>query len=326
MNTVQRPPQAMSTLYLDRRNLSLELQGGVLVVRRDGAHLRTVPLRLIGRVVARGRVALDTGVLAGLAEAGVGLVALTGRRTRFGGVLVGRPHGDVRLRLAQYRVYLDPAARTRWARRVVAGKLVGARRTLVHLLAARPDRRVVLTRAVARLNQGLARLRRDETHSVETLMGIEGAAAAAYFPGLAAAFPPALGFQGRNRRPPRDPVNACLSLVYTLLHAEAVQAVHAGGLDPMLGFLHEPAFGRESGAADLVELFRGRADLWVWALFRDRVLRADHFRQDGEAVLLGKAGRRIFYSRYELAARHWRRAMRRVLRAAARQLVAEVSP
>jgi len=316
----------MSTLYLDRRNLSLEAHAGTLVVRRDGAHLRTVPLKLIERVVARGRVQLDTGVLARLGEAGVGFLALTGRRTRFGAMLVGRPHGDVRLRLAQYRAYLDPEQRRRWARAVVAGKVAGTRRTLARLLRRRPDRRTALTRAIARLDESLRRLREEDALSVERLMGIEGAAAAAYFPAFASAFPAGLGFQGRNRRPPRDPVNAALSLVYTLLHAEAVQAVYTAGFDPMLGFLHEPAHGRESGAADLVEWFRGPADLWVWGLFRKRVLRADAFRQDGDAVLLDKAGRQRFYALYERQALVWRRAMRRVARRAARQLRVEVEP
>lgn len=89
--------------------------------------------------------------------------------------------------------------------------------------------------------------------------------------------PPALGFTGRNRRPPRDPANACLSLGYTLLHAEAVTAAQAAGLDPLLGFYHRPAFGRESLASDLIEPLRAEVDAWVAALFRDRALREDHF-------------------------------------------------
>ena len=69
------------------------------------------------------------------------------------------------------------------------------------------------------------------------MLGLEGAAAA-YFRALAAAFPPALGFEGRNRRPPRDPVNACLSLGYTLLHGDAVREAAVQGFDPMIGVLH----------------------------------------------------------------------------------------
>jgi CRISPR-associated endonuclease Cas1 len=94
---------------------------------------------------------------------------------------------------------------------------------------------------------------------------------------MAAVMPPALQFTGRNRRPPRDPVNACLSLGYTLLHAQAVQACAVAGLDPLLGFYHRPAFGRESLASDLIEALRPAVDLWVWELVRSRTLLEDHF-------------------------------------------------
>ncbi len=139
-------------------------------------------------------------------------------------------------------------------------------------------------------------------------------AARVYYEALTALFAPALGFTGRNRRPPRDPVNACLSLVYTLLHFEAVRAAHMAGLDPLLGFYHRPAFGRESLASDLIEPLRPHADAWVWHLFRKNILRSDHFGRDGEACLLGKAGREAFYQHYEGFAGPPRRYLRRQCR------------
>jgi CRISPR-associated protein Cas1 len=111
--------------------------------------------------------------------------------------------------------------------------------------------------------------------------------------------PISLGFHTRNRRPPRDPVNACLSLGYTLAHFEAVRAAHAAGLDPFLGFFHEIAFGRESLACDLIEPLRPRVDAWVWEMFRSRGLRAEHFTLDKGACLLEKTGRARFYERFE---------------------------
>ena len=96
---------------------------------------------------------------------------------------------------------------------------------------------------------------------------------------------------GRNRRPPRDPVNACLSLAYTLLHFEAVRMAHAAGLDPLLGFYHRPAFGRESLACDLIEPLRPAVDEWIWQQFSPGPLRPEHFSPDKGACLLGKTGR-----------------------------------
>ena len=130
------------------------------------------------------------------------------------------------------------------------------------------------------------------------MLGLEGAAAA-YFRALAAAFPPALGFEGRNRRPPRDPVNACLSLGYTLLHGDAVREAAVQGFDPMIGVLHEIAPGRESLACDMVEPLRALVDRFVVELFRGDHLRADGFSRKGAGCLLGKAARKTFFTRWE---------------------------
>ena len=134
---------------------------------------------------------------------------------------------------------------------------------------------------------------------LENLRGIEGAAQAIYFHALTALFPQSLNFRTRSRRPPRDPVNACLSLGYTLAHFEAVRTLHAAGLDPFLGFFHELSFGRESLACDLIEPVRPSVDAWVWQMFRSRELRSEHFTSDKGACLLEKTGRLRFYERFE---------------------------
>jgi CRISPR-associated protein Cas1 len=118
-------------------------------------------------------------------------------------------------------------------------------------------------------------------------------------------------------------VNACLSLGYTLLHFEAVRAAHGAGLDPFIGFFHEPSHGRESLACDLVEPLRGRLDAWVWEMFRSRTLRGEHFVEDKGACLLGKAGRRHFYEAYETFARPLHRLLRRECRVTVRGLVGD---
>ncbi|MEZ5581400.1 MAG: CRISPR-associated endonuclease Cas1 [Candidatus Competibacteraceae bacterium] len=98
---------------------------------------------------------------------------------------------------------------------------------------------------------------------------------------------------------------------YTLLHFEAVRAAYGAGLDPLLGFFHEPAYGRESLACDLVEPLRPRLDAWVWQQFRQRHLREEHFLQDKGACLLDKTGRQHFYAGYEFWAPPVRRYLRR---------------
>lgn len=126
--------------------------------------------------------------------------------------------------------------------------------------------------------------------------GIEGAGAALFFSAYQQLFAPSLGFVNRNRRPPQDPVNATLSLGYTLLHHLVHEAVLVAGLDAFLGTLHALHFGRESLVCDLVELQRHRVERWVWRLFAEQVLVAEDFgASEGWPCRLTKAGRVKFY-------------------------------
>jgi CRISP-associated protein Cas1 len=164
----------------------------------------------------------------------------------------------------------------------------------------------------------------QESIDVERLRGIEGAGASAYFGGFTQLFAPALEFTARNRRPPRDPVNACLSLGYTLLHFEAVTACHGAGLAPFIGFYHEPAYGRESLACDLVEPLRPRVDEWAWELFSSKTLRSDHFTSEQQnGCLLDKTGRKLFYAEYERFIPPLRKLLRRFAGSSARRLIAD---
>lgn len=308
----------MTTLYLDRSGLELRADGGAIAIYRDGERLRSVPGALIERVVLQGDISVSTGLIGRLAEAGTGLLVLSKRHSRRVACLLGRPHADARRRLGQYRAWHDPGFRAAWGARLIARKIRNQRRVLLDALAGRPDLRSNLIEGARALDGAIEALRAPMP--LAALQGTEGAAAAAYFRAYAPLFPPALGFTHRRRRPPPDPVNACLSLGYTLLHFEAVRAVHAAGLDPLIGFLHEPAYGRESLACDLIEPLRPRLDSWVWAQVRDRALRAEHFDTDKGGCLLGKAGRAVFYGAYEEASGPWRRWLRRLSQRLARQL------
>ena len=303
----------MGTLYLDRKDLEIRHEGRHLCLYEAGERRGTLPLNLVDRVVIRGQTTLTTGVLGLLADEGIALVALCGRHGRSASILQGRMHGDTRRRIAQYRWHHDEAERLEWARRLVALKLRAQARFLAEALSGRPDCRKPLTDAIAQIKRAQAALQQDAgpAGGIARLNGIEGAAAAGYFGALVHLFPPGLQFTGRNRRPPRDPVNAALSLGYTLLHFEAVNACYQNGLDPYVGFYHEPAYRRESLAADLIEPLRSEVDRFIWRLFADRELRADQFTEEDGGCLLKKTGRAVFYARYEVFVRPLRRLLRR---------------
>ncbi len=316
----------MSTLYLDRRDLALKLEGRALAMFVDGERQATVPLHLLERLVMRSSVQIDSSLLAQLAEAGVAVVAFGGRNASKLAIVHGPSHNDGARRIGQYQRYGDIAWRRDWSRRLVIGKLKGQARILRRALGERPDLRRPLTLGVMQLEQAKTRLGAERDLAVATIRGIEGAAAAAYFKPYTALFAESLGFNGRNRRPPRDPVNAVLSLGYTLLHFEAVRACYAAGLDPIIGYFHDLEFGRESLACDLIEPLRPRVDAWTREQFRTRTLRDDHFVRQEQACLLGKTGRQHFYREYEALARPLRRLLRRFAGKLAVRLAAFENP
>ena len=128
-----------------------------------------------------------------------------------------------------------------------------------------------------------------------SLMGHEGAAASAYFTAFAKILPEKWNFHGRNRRPPRDPVNALLSLSYVMTGGEVRRAVLQRSLDPALGFLHVPQSGRESLVLDILEPLRPEVDRFVLQLL-DSSLNLKHFTtNDQDGCLLNKKGRNIFF-------------------------------
>jgi CRISPR-associated protein Cas1 len=317
----------MTTLYLDRKGLALRLDGAALALYENSGRVRTVPLALLERVVIRAETALNSNVLGAIVEAGAAVVILSGRQGRRIAVVTGRPHNDARVRLAQYARSQEPDFRLKWAKRLVERKIASQMRFLGRALQQRPDVRKPVMNALETLRALHGRCGQAAPAVADTgeLLGVEGAAQAAYFRAYTALFPASLEFTGRNRRPPRDPVNACLSLGYTLLHFEAVRVAHAAGFDPMIGLFHETAFGRESLACDLVEPLRPQLDAWVWELFRSRVLRVEHFREDKGTCLLDKAGRAHFYEHYERFLRPACRMLRRYCRVLARALLADVS-
>ena len=309
----------MGTLYIDRKGMTIQLRDGALELRVDGERLRSVPARLLDRVVLRADTQLTSSTLAALADEGVGVLAFGGRGGQRVAHLLGAPAGDARARIAQCQRVADEPWAAAWSRQIVRAKLRAQRRLLRRALDERADLRKPLTDALATLQRVLDRL--PQAMDRASLRGLEGAGAAAYFKAYVQLFAPALGFEGRRRRPPPDPVNACLSLGYTLLQSQAVQASWAAGLDPMVGFLHTPSHGRASLACDLVEPWRALIDDWVWQQFRSRELRPEHFGRDGAgACLMGKAARAHFYEAVVPLQRRCGVALRRHARLAARAL------
>ncbi|MDO5623727.1 MAG: CRISPR-associated endonuclease Cas1 [Pseudomonadota bacterium] len=296
----------MSSLYIDRRDIHLRHDSGAIAFYENGQRSATVPLAPLTRVILRGHVSLDAGLLGHLGEQGIGLLFLSGRQGR-PHLLLGRAHNDVTRRVAQTRLSLDTDFCLRYARQLIHAKIESQCQWFDTLRSQHPQARYPLTHALRQLREHQARL--PTAPQLDSLRGLEGAAAASYFAGLRAIVPPSWNFSQRNRRPPRDPFNALISLTYTLVMAETALALHTAGYDPCIGYYHQLSHARESLACDLLEPLRPLADRLCLRLASQQTLTAEHFRTTDAGCMLGKAGRARYYSAYEENARPIRQAL-----------------
>ncbi|MCX8086382.1 MAG: CRISPR-associated endonuclease Cas1 [Rhodocyclaceae bacterium] len=287
----------MSSLFVDRRGVALELEGGAIVFRENNERIGTVPIAPLTRVFLRGDVTLSASLLGKLGEQGVGVVVLSGRVGK-PSLMLARPHNDASRRVAQVKKSLDEDFCLAFARALIERKIERQIEWFDALRARDMQARYELTHAMELLKAHQRRL--ASADSLPRLRGIEGAAAACYFDGLKAVVPESWHFKSRNRRPPKDPFNALLSLTYTLAHAELAIALYGAGFDPYVGFYHALDFGRESLASDLLEAVRPLCDRFCLRLVKEQTLSArDDFSTTESGCLLGKAGRARYYAAYE---------------------------
>ena len=256
---------------------------------------REVPLRDIEQVIYAEHVALTTPALAELMRRNIPVV-LTGHGESVLGLChPPAPHSIARL--AQYRHMQDPAFVQRCAGGWVEAKIVNSRRMLQRLAANRRQARV--DDALAELASLAQKCRQAET--LDTLRGYEGTAAGRYFEVFGSFFPETCPFERRSRRPPHNAANAILSYAYTLLGVEMECQLHAVGLDPALGLLHEPTDRRPSLALDMIEPFRAPvADALALDLLSHSILQPDlHFENRDGGVYMDMSGKKRFFVAYE---------------------------
>lgn len=236
-------------------------------------------------VTCLGPVEIDPRCLAALAEAGVAVALLSADGGRFLARIT--PEGDPRVmtRVLQHRVLADPAVRIGIASRIVAEKIHGQAASARHY---QRQGRGVSGELMKRLADLEARAR--EAATLDELLGLEGAASAAWYEVFAKLLRQPWTFARRSRRPPLDPVNAALSLGYTLLYHRLIAACQAAGLEAGLGALHAYRAGRQSLACDLMEPLRAPlVDRWVVSLLNQgRVAPEDFLAADDGGVRLTK--------------------------------------
>jgi CRISP-associated protein Cas1 len=294
-----RPPRrlvasdpASSPLYATTPGSRLTKRGGRVILIEEGKQVASRRLIDVSHIAVLGNVDLSSSLLRACFETGVPVLWFTAGGW-FKGVATGMPPKNVAVRMRQHRA--ATLGSPELAARFVAGKIRNCR-TLLRRHAGQESAKVL-----GQLSE-LAKAAEAE-RSIESLLGIEGTAARLYFSqfGLLLKSPPeSFAFEERNRRPPKDPINALLSFLYALLVKDVTAAALAAGLDPYVGVYHRPGFGRPALALDLAEEFRPLiGDSTAMMAINNGELRKEDFISRAGGVSLTDKGRRKAIAAYE---------------------------
>jgi len=284
----------MPTIVINNPDTKLSVDQNCFTLRSKGRKIGRIPAMMIDAIVVEQGVEITRKALGRLGRSGIPVVLLDGAGRVQSRILPGWTQ-DPAPRLAMARVCLDEAASLSMARRWVEAKIRNQAAVLRASLRNYPNPEVAKARQT--LLESASRV--PGAASRDELMGMEGYAARTYFGVFRHLLRPDwIEFNGRNRRPPMDPVNATLSYAYAVLYARLTSLCEVAGLDPAHGFLHPPERYRASLALDLLEPFRpALADRLVLSMFNRKMLREEHFgaeRHPAPGIFLNKEGRRIF--------------------------------
>ena len=293
----------LNTLFVTSEDIYLALDGENITANRGGETVARYPLHTLQSIVSFSYAGASPALMGACAQRGIGLAFCT-PNGRFLARITGESQGNVLLRRQQYRTADDPAQSCRVARMMILGKLYNARWSVErtrrdHALRVDGERFA----AVSAQLQGLLPQAAAET-SLESLRGLEGAGATAYFSVLDEMIlqgKETFFFRQRSRRPPLDAFNALLSFAYSLLAHDCASALESVGLDAYVGFLHRDRPGRESLALDLMEELRPCfADRFVLTLINNRAVKpADFDVRESGAVFLTDDARRTFLQKWQ---------------------------
>jgi CRISP-associated protein Cas1 len=272
--------QHLNTLFITTEGAYLAKQGEAVAVRIDRKTKLRVPLHNLGGVVCFGRVGLSHRLMGACAERGI-TISMLDLNGRFQAAIVGYAPGNVLLRREQYRVADQLEAACLVARNIVAAKIANSRSVLLRAIRDTQQLNTALQPAIVRMAQDIDSARKCT--SLDSLRGIEGGAADAYFgvfPHLIASQSTGFTFTSRSRRPPLDATNALLSFLYAMLAHDARSACEAAGLDAAVGFLHRDRPGRPGMSLDLMEELRPfLADRLALSLINRRQVSASGFQK-----------------------------------------------
>ncbi len=282
----------MSSLYINEYGATVGLVNERLQVRRKGKVVQEIPALHLERVVLMTPANITLPAVQFLMERGIDIVYLSPNGTFYGRFSRGEGK-SVEQRLAQFQKFLDPAFRLALAKTFIQGKVQNMLALWRSLRIAQTGHKELET--MSRICSNI-----DSAPRLENLLGLEGAASAAHFQVLRKILPRPWHFPGRLPHPPPDPVNAMLSLGYTLLYSRMSGLLHMHGLDPYLGFFHERKHGHAALASDMIEEWRAPiVDAVTLAVINQKLILPSEFEKKDGASRMAKPALQKFITAFE---------------------------
>lgn len=280
----------MSTIYITKQGSCVYKKSGQFVIQKGKEILQNVPESQIRQLILVGNINLSTPVISFCLDKNIEVVFLS-QGGKFKGRLVGNGRRTAEIRVCQYDLARDEVFRLRQVKALVAGKI----NNQIDFAIRQGENN---SKEIISLKNSLKKV--ETAFNTETLLGLEGAASAAYFKMFGRWCPKPWQFVKRTSNPPKNEVNSLLSLSYTLIYNRLESYLNFAGLDPFQGFFHATKDGHASLASDLTEEFRTPfCDALVLSLIRRKQLNVQHFEKQKGRFYLDKEGSKIFFTEFE---------------------------
>jgi len=293
----------LNTLYITDELCYLSKDGDNIVIKKDGQEIKRLPIHILEGIICFNYNGVSPGIMRLCNENNISIVFLT-PTGRLCGRFVGKTNGNVYLRRTQYRYADDEEISLNLARQFILGKLINSRKVLNRVIRDHGEK-VDVNKINIIAEDLLSKIKCIEiVDNKDSLRGIEGEGARKYFSCFGEMIlqqKEDFYFEGRNRRPPMDNVNALLSYLYSILTYEIQSALEAVGLDSYVGFFHTDRPGRASLALDMIEELRSyMVDRFVITLINKKQLTKRYFiKKENGSVILDDDGRKILLTTWQ---------------------------
>ncbi|GAB4185402.1 MAG: CRISPR-associated endonuclease Cas1 [Calditrichia bacterium] len=274
-------------LFIQKQGSVIHKEGESLLVKFKGEAKGLYPLENVDAVIAMGRVEITNAFLRYALARNIKII-IADRTGVFKGKFYGLTGKNIVARLLQYKGFASEEKKKSIAVEIVRSKIRNTMKVLKDLKSpVYSELKDSYTNAMDSLNCA---------ETIEQIRGIEGSFAAQYFRNFPGLLIHHFNFKKRIRRPPTDPVNAMLSLGYTVLFFLGVTVIESKGLEPYLGFLHDVRYSHPALVSDMIEPFRAMVtDAAIIELINHEIIKQEHFRKEDDKVLMTSEGLNLYY-------------------------------